>query len=58
MASFPVFDFSLLSPLELSKLITAIARNNRFCDYAWEDSFASSIMQNVIAALITKYIKP
>lgn len=55
LASFPDFDFSLLSPLELSKLITAISRNDRFCDSAWNDSFASGMMQKVIAALITKF---
>lgn len=55
LASFPDFDFSLLSPIELSKLITAIARNDRFCDGAWNDSFASGMMQKVIAALITKH---
>jgi hypothetical protein len=54
LASFPNFDFSLLSPLELSKLITAIARNDRFCDGAWNDSFATGMMQKILAALISK----
>lgn len=55
LASFPDFDYSLLSPLELSKLITAIARSDRFRDYAWNDSFAYGMMQNAIAALIAKF---
>ena len=58
LASFPDFDWSLLSSVELSKLITAIARNARFRDYAWNDNFASGMMQKVIAALITKFQNP
>lgn len=55
LASFPDFDFSLLSPLELSKLTTAIARKDRFDPYYWTDSFADGMMQKILAALISKF---
>ena len=55
LASFPDFNFCLLSPLELSKFTTAIARKDRFDPYYWTDSFADGMMQKILAALIAKY---
>lgn len=47
-------DFNTLDTVTLAKLVTAVNRNERFCEGAWESSFENHLMQQILQALIDK----
>ena len=51
MASDPNFDFNSIDIPTKCKLITAIVRNDRFCDGALNDAFKSGLMIRILKSI-------
>ena len=51
MASDKIFDFDTVDPVEKCKLISAIIRNDRFCEGALASAFESGLILKVLKSI-------